>query len=212
MSTDQWIKIFSLVVDVVKTAIPFGAIFLVFWYFQKEIKTLIKNGGLKVSAPGFSLETIQKQQEELGSKEKKKIETLNQELETTKIAEQRLRELQEYTAREKETFFLGYHLEKTYRLIFPSQMMILNAIKTYDGFTDPLARAIWTRTIWAQQFSVTYEQFMGFLFQSGLISSDNPNQSLALTPLGRTFLEYLVNNSIPFKLPANDMVEVSPGS
>lgn len=208
MSPADWIKILSLVVDVIKTAIPFGTMFGVFWYFQKEIKELIKKGGLKVAAPGFSLETVQKQQERLGPKEKKEIESLNLELETTKKAEQRLRELQEYTTREKDTFFLGYHLEKTYRLIFPSQMVILNILKIHNEVIDPLARALFQRTIWAQQFNVTYEQFMGFLVQSGLVNYDGTNTKFTLTPLGKTFLDYLSNNNIPLKLPANDMVEI----
>lgn len=207
MTPSDWIKIASLVVDIIKTSIPFGAVFLIFWVFKKEIKTLIKNGGLKLAAPGFSLETIQKQQEELGTKEKKEIEALNSELEKSKKAEKILHELQEYTVRDKDTFFLGYHFEKTYRLIFPSQMVILNSMTNFNGeISDALAQALFRRTIWAQQFNISYDQFMGFLVQSGLVVYELSSNKFTLTPLGRTFWEYLVSNNIPLKIPAYDVI------
>jgi hypothetical protein len=206
MNIEDWIKVASLVVDVVKALIPFVTIFVIFWLFKKEIKSLIKNGGFKVAAPGFSVETLQKQQTELTSKEKKDIELLNSELEKTKTAERILKELQEYTARDKDTFFLGFHFEKTYRLIFPSQMVILNTMRNNkDEISDALAQAIFRRTIWSQQFNVSYEGFIGFLTQSGLISYQS--NKFVFTPLGRTFLEYLSNENIPLKLPANDFIE-----
>lgn len=205
MTPTNWIQVASLVVDVIKTIIPFGILFLIFWLFSKEIKSLIRNGGLKVAAPGFSLETIQKQQEKLSKKEKIGIESLNKELETSRQSEKRLQELQQYTARDKDTFFIGYHLEKTYRLIFPSQMLILNAMKNNNGeITEALALAIFNRTIWAQQFNATFQQFMDFMVQSGLIVYDS--SKFMITPLGKTFMEYLENNNIPLKIPASDMI------
>ncbi|KKS70975.1 hypothetical protein A3A14_01940 [Candidatus Daviesbacteria bacterium RIFCSPLOWO2_01_FULL_43_38] len=207
MTPSDWIKIASLVVDIIKTMITFGVVFLIFWLFKKEIRTLIKNGGLKLAVPGFSLETIQKQQEELGTKEKKEIKALNSELEKSKKAEKILHELQEYTARDKDTLFLGYHFEKTYRLIFPSQMVILNSMTNFNGeIPDALAQALFRRTIWAQQFNISYEQFMGFLIQSGLIAYDPSSSKFTLIPLGRTFWEYLVSNNIPLKIPAYDVI------
>ncbi|KKS12627.1 MAG: hypothetical protein UU67_C0047G0009 [Candidatus Daviesbacteria bacterium GW2011_GWB1_41_5] len=162
---------------------------------------------MKLAVPGFSLETIQKQQEELGTKEKKEIKALNSELEKSKKAEKILHELQEYTARDKDTLFLGYHFEKTYRLIFPSQMVILNSMTNFNGeIPDALAQALFRRTIWAQQFNISYEQFMGFLIQSGLIAYDPSSSKFTLIPLGRTFWEYLVSNNIPLKIPAYDVI------
>ena len=207
MTIDNWIKIISLLVGIIRTAIPYSAIFLTFWVFRKEIKTLIENGGLRVSVPGFSLETLKQQQEGVSSKEKKEIEELNKELETSKKAQQKLAELQEYTARDKDTFFLGYHFEKTYRLIFPSQTVILNAMNNQNGeITNPLAQAIFRRTIWAQHFNIPYEQFIGFLIQSGVAIYDNKNDKFIITPMGRVFLDYLKNNNIPLKLSPNDNV------
>lgn len=195
----------SEIIDIAKTVIPYGTIFIIFWIFQDEIKALLRNGGLKVSAPGFSIETIKEQQEQVNEKERKEISSLNFELQSVKKAEQKLQELQEYTARDKDIFFLGYHFEKTYRLLFPSQMTILTTIKNYGNeISDLLARSIYNRTIWAQQFNVSFKQFMGFLIQSGLV---NHHQSkFILTPLGKTFLNYLSSNNISPKLPAYDVV------
>ncbi len=88
-------------------------------------------------------------------------------------------------------------------------MVILNVMKNFnDEITDALAQALFKRTIWAQQFNVSYEQFMGFLMQSGLIVYDASNNKFLLTPIGRTFWEYLVSNNIPLKIPAADTIAV----
>lgn len=207
MSIDNWIKFTSFAVDIIKTIIPFGFIFAIFWIFKKELKVLIKDGGWKVSAPGVSIETAQKQ-EEISSQEKKEIKTLNRELDTTKKAQGKLEQLQEYTARDKDTFFLGYHFEKTYRLIFPTQMAILIAIQNNNEIIEALAKALYLRTIWAQNLNVSFEQFMGFLIGSGLILEDKANSKFTLTPLGNLFLQYLVQNNIQNKLPANDVLNI----
>ncbi len=212
MNVENWIEVSKIGIDLLKTIIPFGVLLIILWWFQKEIRTLIKNGGFKVTGPGVSIETIQKQQEKVGTKEKKEIETLNTELETTKKAEQKLQELQEYTNRDKDTFFLGYHFEKTYRLIFPSQMVVLNIMNNSNNeISDALAHSLFTRTIWAQQqYNLPYDQFMGFLANSGLIEYNSESKKWLLTPLGRTFWEYLTNNHIHLKIPASDVVDKTP--
>ncbi len=207
MTTENWIEVVRIIVDLFKTIIPFIVLIGIVWFFKKEIKTLVKNGGLKITAPGLSLETMQKQQEKLGKKEKKEIEELNADLKNAKQIEQKLQELQQYTARDKDTFFLGYHFEKTYRLIFPSQMVILNAMNNVnDEITEELAQALHRRTIWAQNFNVSFEQFMGFLMQAGLIFYDGSNKKFTFAPLGKAYWEYLKNESIHLKIPANDVV------
>lgn len=209
MTVENWLGVARIGVDLLKTLIPFGVLFLIIWLFKKEIKTLIKKGGLKLSAPGISVETLKQQTEKITTKEKKKLEILNSELETSKEREQKLHELQEYTVREKDTFFLGYHFEKTYRIIFPSQMVILNALKNFNGEIEAaLANAIFRRTIWAQQFNLSHEQFIGFLVQSGLV--EYRTDKIKITPLGRTFMDYLINNNVPLKIPANDMIIEEP--
>lgn len=207
MTADNWIKIISLIEDLLKTIIPSGTIFLILWSFKEEIKILIKNGGFKISAPGISVETFQQQQEKVGKKEKQEIEALNKEVENVKVAQQKLTELQTYTSREKDTYFLGYHFEKTYRLIFPSQMVILTAMENHNGeLADVIAKAIFRRTIWNQQLHISYESFIGFLIQSGLMTHHQESGKDLITPLGRLFLQYLKGSNIPLKLPPNDTV------
>ena len=205
MTIDNWIKVISLVIDLIKTLLPYGLMGFIFWYFRKELKNLINKGVLKVSAPGFSLETANQQKEKFSAKEKKEIKTLNDELENTKKAQQALEQLQKDTVQARKTFFLGYHFEKTYRLIFPSQMAILVFMSNSNGeMQDLLAKTSFIRTIWAQNFGFTYEQFIGFLINSGLVAYNNDKTKLSLTPLGKTFLEYIKNENMPTKLPAND--------
>lgn len=205
MTVDNWIKIASLAIDLIKTLLPYGILGFSLWYFRKEIKNLVNKGILKVSVPGLSIETARQQKEKVTAREKKEIKALNAELENTKKAKQALEEIQKDTAQHSETFFLGYHFEKTYRLIFPTQMAILIAMSNHNGeISDALSRALFERTIWAQNLGVSYEQFIGFLINSGLIVYNNDNSNIFLTPLGKTFIEYINNNNIPTKLPAND--------
>ncbi len=208
MTADNWIDVGRIVVDLLKTVIPFTILLGILLFYKKEIKALIKNGGFKISAPGLSVETLQKQQEKVGPKEKKEIESLNEELKNAKQIEQKLKELQEYTARDKDTFFLGYHFEKTHRLIFPTQMAILNFMVNHNGeIEEALAEALFRQTIWAQKFNVAFVQFIGFLMQAGLIFYDKTNKKFTLAPVGNAFWEYLKNENMPLKLPANDFNE-----
>ncbi len=208
MTNENWIEIIRIVVDLLKTIIPFSAIGIILLIFKKEIKTLINGGGFKLAGLGFSVETIQKQQEKIGATEIKEIEALNSELKTSKQIQQRLQELQEYTSRDKDTFFLGYHFEKTYRLIFPSQMVILNVMtNSNDEITEDIAAALFRRTIWSVYYNVSFEQFINFLIHAGLIAHDSTNRKFRLTPLGRTFWEYLKKENAPLKIPPTDVVE-----
>ncbi len=205
MTTENWLTLATLGTDIIKTIIPFAVVFLIFWLFRKELRVLIKSGGWKFSAPGVSVETAQKQQK-TSVKEKREIEALNKELETTKKAQEKLQELQEYTARDKDTYFLGYHFEKTYRIIFPSQMLILTTIQSFGEISKPLAESIFRRTIWSSSLNIPLEHFTGFLINVGLMVEDKQGNKFLLTPLGNLFLLYLTVNSIPNKLPANDLI------
>jgi hypothetical protein len=208
MTTENGIEIARIVLDFLKSIFPFGLLFLLFLIFKKEVSTLIKNGGLKVTAPGVSIETLQKQQVNVSQKERKEIKSLNIELKTAQQREQKLKELQEYTNRDKDTFFLGYHFEKTYRLIFPSQMVILDIINNSaeKEISNAVAQSFFRRTVWAIQFQVNYNQFMGFLVQSGLVSYDADKESFLITHLGTTFWQYLKTNNMHLKMPANDFI------
>jgi hypothetical protein len=213
MTIENSIEIARIILDFLKTIIPFSLLFSLFFIFRKKIEVFLENGGWKVSTPGFSFETLQKQQEKVGEREKEEIQSLNDELQTVKQTEQKLKELQKYTARDKDTYFIGFHFEKTYRLIFPSQMVILNILNNSEEQELPevLARALFRRTIWAStKYNVAFEHFMGFLIESGLIFYDSPNTKFMLTPLGRAFWQYLKTNNIHLKIPATDVIVTTP--
>lgn len=207
MTAGNWIEISRIIVDLFKTIIPFVVIFFIIGMFKEEIKKLIHSGGLRVSAPGFSLETVQPQQEKVGTKEQKEIQELNSELQTAKQMQQKLRELQEYTVRDKDTLFLRYHFERTYRLIFPSQMKILEVMSNSNNeITEDLTNAFFRRTIWAQKFNISIKQLDNFLIQSGLVFYDSSGRKFTLAPVGKAFLEYIKKENIPSK-PLNDVIE-----
>lgn len=206
MTPDNWISILSLFVDIVKTLIPFVTIFFIFRMFRRQIRYLIKNGGFKFSGAGISVETSNNQQKDISDKEKKTIEDINNELNTVKEREEKLKQLQEYTVRDKDTFYLGFHFEKTYRLIFPSQMLILKLLNESSGeIMSALTHSIYIRTIWAQKFNTTFEQFIGFLIQSGLVIYEQATNKFLITNMGKLFWEYIKNNNIPLKIPVNDL-------
>lgn len=208
MNTDNWIEILRILIDLLKTLIPFGAIILIVFFFKEQIKELINSGKLKISAPGVSIETANSQQKKVSDKEKKEIKALNSDLKTSNIQAKKLQELQEYTSKDKDAFYLGYHFEKTYRIIFPSQMMLLSMMKSNKNeVTIPLAEALFRRTRWSQQLNMQFQTFIGFLIRSGLIRvSTSGSDKYILTPLGETYLQYLDYNKIPLKTPANDLI------
>lgn len=205
MTSDNWLTILTLLIDLIKTSIPFIAIFYTLVYFRAEIKALIEKGQLKISGPGFSLETTQ-QAKEISENEKKELDSLNKALErTNKPLEKKVQEIQTTTMGDSETLFLGYHFEKTYRIIFPTQMVILLSANTDKGELDEaLAHSFFAKTVWSTSFGMSYEQFIGFLFRTGLLK--RTKEKLSITPLGRLFLEYLAKNNIPTKLPPTDQV------
>lgn len=205
MKIGEWLTLTSLIIDLLKSIVPFIGTFCILWYFRKEILFSLRSGGLKLSALGITVESINQQQQKQGSEESKEISNLNNELESTKKVTQQLQQLQEYTARDKEIFFIAYHFEKTYRVIFPSQMLVLIHMYNNKGeIENNLAKSIFNRTIWAQSMGMSYDNFMGFLINGGMCRYESGTDKFSILPVGSVFLEYLQNNNIPSKLPAND--------
>lgn len=206
MTPETWLRIISLIIDLIKTAIPYIAVFFILWYFRKEMKALLTKGQVKISAPGFSLETTQ-QSKEISKEEKKEIATINKELtKEKKPLDEKIVAIQNTTPEDNQALFLSYHFEKTYRLIFPTQMVILVSAYNHGGtFSEALAQSLFTRTVWFRTFGLSYEQFISFLINAGLMMKTS--SLLKLTPLGILFLEYLNTNNIPNKLPPADQVE-----
>jgi hypothetical protein len=115
---------------------------------------------------------------------------------SSEFREKMLHALQEHTAKTKEAFQLGYHFEKTYRLIFGSQLSILTGIMTSVKLPRSLAGEIYRKTQW-RVHGYTFNDYMGFLVRSGLIAFNATEDTYSLTPLGMVFMEYLANNKMP---------------
>lgn len=208
MTIDNYLDIARILIDFFKATTPYTFLLLLLCFFYEDIKFLIRSGGLKISAPGLTIESIQNQQEKVDDRSKKELEKLNTELLTAKHTAEKLKKLQEDTAKDKDHFFVLYHFEKTYRVIFPSQMAILNFMNNSPDkeISEDIARAIHRRTIWASQFKVTFDEFMDFMIQSGLINF-NDKRNYSLEPVGLAFWEYIKSQNMFLKLPANDMVD-----
>lgn len=206
MQPDIFLEYFHTFIDLIKTIIPYGVLLFIFAQIKDDLKLLIRTGHLKVTAPGLSLETYQNQNEVPSKNEKNALDSLNAELKTTKQINEKLVELQDATTKNKNDLFLLYHFERTYRVLFPSQMVILSIIYTHNEVTNALAEALHRRTIWATQYNMTYEQFMAFPFQSGLITLDSSTGKIALTPIGKMFWEYLKQENVSLKMPASDII------
>ena len=175
-------------------------VLLIVQKFGKEIKDLINDIRISFSFGDKRIEVAHDKTEELKQKQvdvsdKSEIDKLKEENKKHGDIEKSLLELQENTAKTKDAFFLGFHFEKTYRLIFGSQLTILNLMYQHGEITDALVQAIYRRTIWANGYP--YDQYIGFLINSGLISQISTNQNYSILPIGRAFMDYLNSNNIP---------------
>lgn len=85
------------------------------------------------------------------------------------------------------------HFEKTYRLIFGSQLRVLTLLKNNPQVSREQIEAIYNTTIHVGVYSL--DLFIGFLENSQLIKKNNDN-TFSLNPLGSLFLDYLVANNM----------------
>ncbi len=111
-----------------------------------------------------------------------------------------LSELLSQKEKELSRSLLNYHFERVYRLIYGSQLLILDSIRKM-GTAMPLAVAetIYKNTPWSANYP--FEQYLNFLEEAFLIerkTADN-HKSIELLPMGYAFLEYLDENRIPLE-------------
>ena len=198
MNLREWIKDFLELAKIIAWPL---VVYLLFQKFQTEIRVLINEiklsfsfGDKKLELSHKKAEALQQLQEE--SPNPSKIKELEEENKKHKDVQAKLLELQENTASDKNAFFLGYHFEKTYRLIFGSQLSILKLANQYDKLIDDLALSIYKRTTWATSYP--YNEYIGFLINSGLIGPLNPSdQTYSILPVGKAFIGYLAANNLP---------------
>jgi hypothetical protein len=199
MSVEDWLNASEHVVNLIGKLVWPGVVIFVILRFQDEIKDIIKKikeisfGDLNLSVNERKQEQV-KQQE--GNPDKEKLTQLYEFVKSPEFQERFGHALQEYTAKNKETFQIGYHFEKTYRLIFGSQLSILSLLTSSVKLPRFNAGEIYRKTVW-RSHGYTFNQYIGFLVSSGLIAYNATNDMYSLTPLGGAFMDYLVNNNIP---------------
>jgi len=196
----------SYFIDFVKAVVWPTTIFLVLNKFGNEIKALIEHIKITLSFGDKKVEITHERAEELklqqeSTPQDSQVKELKEENKKHSDIEKRLLELQENITRDKNALFLGYHFEKTYRLIFGSQLSILNLAYGHGKISDALVAAIYRRTVWASSYP--YQDYINFLVNSGLLTQLNPSDgTYSLQPVGKAFIEYLNNNYIPLnKIP-----------
>jgi hypothetical protein len=195
------------IVEIIKALAWPLTVFSIVLIFKKEVKDLINDIKISLSFGDKKIDLSHDKAEELKKGqglvlEKDEVEQLKEENKKHSDIEKRLLELQENTTKTKDAFFLGYHFERTYRLIFGSQLIILNLAYQHGAIFDPLAQSIYRRTTWANTYP--YDQYIGFLISSGLIGQLNSTtNSYTILPIGKAFIEYLIVNNIQIvnKLP-----------
>lgn len=89
-----------------------------------------------------------------------------------------------------------FHFERTYRLIFGSQINILLMLEKNTKLSRAILEAVYGRTFWANT-PYKFNEYMGFLVGNNLVNYDPSDDGYYLTELGRGFLQYLASNNIP---------------
>jgi hypothetical protein len=109
--------------------------------------------------------------------------------------------LNEELARDRDSLFILYHFEKTYRLIFGTQLTLLDIISKSNekNISGVVAQAMYTRTLWPGKYS--FENYMNFLKTSQLIIHNPTTDIFSITDLGEAFLNYLSRNQISLDKP-----------
>lgn len=102
---------------------------------------------------------------------------------------------------ERDNNLLIAHFERTYRVIFGSQINILEVAESIGSVIESRALAIYNSTVWAGGI-YSFEKFMEFLTSiSKLLEFNASEKTYTITPLGRLFLQYLRANGLPFSKP-----------
>lgn len=177
--------------------ISWQIVFLIFIYtFREEIKHFVKNiknisvNGTSVSA---NVEKEQKEQHDKVVLSKKEAKNLADMLDNNKKTESTLK--------------AQLHFERTYRLIFDSQLHILNIILVSGSLSKTVAQAIHRRTLFSNSYP--FKDYINFLMSAQLIHYEHKSDSYILTELGLYFIKYLENNSIAIrKTIGSDLINI----
>lgn len=197
MNINDWLKYGVELIRVIAWPVT---VFLIVKKFEKEIKDLIKDIKISLSFGDKKVVITHEKAEELKQKQEKAIDQaevkeLKEENKRHKDIEKTLLEINENVTKGRDSLFLGHHFEKSYRLIFGSQLTILNLACQHGKVTEAMALAIYRRTIWATSYP--YQNYIGFLITSGFITQLNPSdESYSILSVGKLFMDYLISNNI----------------
>jgi hypothetical protein len=183
MTNAEWIEILKIITWPV-------LIFIIIGRFDSELRGLI-NRIQSISAFGGTINAENKQQV---VKNDKQLEGLANELKTQKDVQAKLNELQETTKRDRDWYMLHYHFEKNYRVIFGSQLEILDSLVNLGQQNFAFVFSIYSRTIWTKTYP--FNQYIGFLSNALFIAHDPIKNTYSITLLGSLFLQYLRSNNI----------------
>jgi hypothetical protein len=104
-------------------------------------------------------------------------------------------------ARARDSLIILNHFEKTYRLIFGSQLYLLTSISNSGNkkIHAGIAETMYTKTSWPGRYP--FKDYVNFLERSELVVYDPSTNTYAITALGQEFLSYLSRNNIPLIKP-----------
>jgi len=194
MSTDQIVNFLRIL------AWPLVVLY-VLNRFHIEISNLINRVKSITGPGGIGVETAEEQRK---VEETEKVEKLSKELEDVRNINTRLQELADVTKKSAQDYQLLYHFEKTYRLIFGSQLQILKDLEQSSEGQElafPLLR--YRASGWYEK-GYALSDYMNFLINSGLVEfTSGPRSTIIykITTMGRLFLLYLVANSMFLEKP-----------
>lgn len=97
----------------------------------------------------------------------------------------------------EQPWLLMWHAEKVYRLIFGSQLGILQSL----ALSEPQGVTKFQVEQWYSKNPISanypFENYIGFLKDNQLITFDSSLTTLHITPVGKYFLDYIEKNNIP---------------
>lgn len=128
----------------------------------------------------------------------KNLESYSKKIQTLEQREGELKEMLNLTVKTREDYEVLYHFEKTYRIIFNSQLQFVQYVQSLKDSKVKFGQALLfyenNLNINAKKI-ISFNSFTSFLINSYLIKYQSTEY--ILTPLGNLFVEYLKNNSIP---------------